>query len=874
MFFTQEDYRKIEKWLLANSRKDTEFAGAATPLKGNETVVLVQNGKNVKASVKDVVEQLFLLGVSDFVNITDKYGESYISLSQATELIPYRSRKVGQVVTFLDDTGKWSMYQFQGLRKNQWNTLSLWVDLIDLMKGMTVVDSEDIVTEVNSANQVSLKFADKTYNEADFSGLGRIYLRKNVVNVEDPVTGNVVTMNWLNQSMISKENTIYIIQYDYNLNKQTITIPSGCVLLFEGGSISNGNLKGNNTSIKANGNIRIFSNITIEGSILNDKIYMSWFNTAKGGDDTEEFRRAFKTVKNNEGLTITIDGNALYRLSDVVEVFSTTKVELTKGSTLLNTGNLGFEFGSTTQGVYKYDGYHDIVFYGGGTIDLSANPSGLNKEVNSAFRMYHARNILIEGITIMNSGNHHMIEVGGCQNVTFKNMKFIGFFHFDNLLTYKGECIQIEMARSGNGSDMPYFDRTTCDNITVEGCYFGPQVTFEEDGTQTPYGLIARGIGCHDELDTNLNDSFHTNINIVDNTFDRVYQACVSPRIMDKCLIKGNRALNLQGYFVCTFNSHSPSFTGSYYLPSQNLVIDSNYIEQEAGIQTIQAPSCMGNDYFNVYSLVGLENTVNVTITNNVFKNAQFYMIRCYNTQNTNINGNTFIDWAGLLREDIDYAIGFIDESISMMYPTGFKNVKVFNNIFTNANATNNLLSLTMNRTDVSVFGNTIKMASQLAASFKNMNNRMAFPLYTNSTYTDDTSEEGVIGTIALSDYPYNYSELQVFYTIPGYTNIFYSTYFNPIRNEIDGTNSDIMCSVMDTKSDNSLMLKQLHATLSNNNKNIVIDYNRIITHTIPESGTPTATRQIATTGAISGVGYIKVVKVLGLVANNVIANS
>ena len=169
---------------------------------------------------------------------------------------------------------------------------------------------------------------------------------------------------------------------------------------------------------------------------------------------------------------------------------------------------------------------------------------------------------------------------------------------------------------------MPYFDRTSCDNITVEGCYFGPQITFGADGTQTPYGLIARGIGCHDELNTTLNDSFHTNINIVDNTFDRVYQACVSPRIMDKCLIKGNRALNLQGYFVCTFNSHSSSFTGSYYLPSQNLVIDSNYIEQEAGLKTVQSPSCMGSDYFNMYSLVGLENTVNVTITNNVFKNA------------------------------------------------------------------------------------------------------------------------------------------------------------------------------------------------------------------------------------------------------------
>lgn len=283
MFFTQEDYRKIEKWLLANSRKDTEFAGAATPLKGNETIVLVQNGKNVEASVKDVVEQLFLLGVSDFVNITDKYNESYISLSQAIELIPYRSRKVGQVVTFLDDTGKWSMYQFQGLRKNQWNTLSLWVDLIDLMKGMTVVDSEDIVTEVNSANQVSLKFANKTYNEADFSGLGRIYLRKNIVNVEDPVTGNVVTMNWLNQSMISKENTIYIIQYDYNLNKQTITIPSGCVLLFEGGSISNGNLKGNNTYIEGTLN-NVFELISFEGKWNLPQISSDMFINYNGYD--------------------------------------------------------------------------------------------------------------------------------------------------------------------------------------------------------------------------------------------------------------------------------------------------------------------------------------------------------------------------------------------------------------------------------------------------------------------------------------------------------------------------------------------------------------------------------------------------------------
>lgn len=302
MFFTQEDYRKIEKWLLANSIKDTEFVGAATPLEGNETVVLVQNGKNVKASVKDVVEQLFLLGVSDFVNITDKYGESYISLSQAIELIPYRSRKVGQVITFLDETGKWSMYQFQGLRKNQWNTLSLWVDLIDPMKGMTVVDSEDIVTEVNSANQTSLKFADKTYNEADYSGLGRIYLRKNVINVEDPVTGNIVKMNYLTQSMISKENTIYIIQYDYSLNGQTIIIPDNCVLKFEGGSLKNGILDGNFTISSNKYNILI--DIIAKG-ILNEEIPIEWF----GGKAYSYWEDVQNGVDSNSALENAIQSN-------------------------------------------------------------------------------------------------------------------------------------------------------------------------------------------------------------------------------------------------------------------------------------------------------------------------------------------------------------------------------------------------------------------------------------------------------------------------------------------------------------------------------------------------------------------------------------
>lgn len=130
MFFTQEDYRKIEDYLKRKSIKDTQFDEAITPLDGEEEIAFVQNGKNVKAHVKDIVEQLFLLGVSDFVNITDKYNQSYIDLKEAIDLIPFYSRKKGQVITFINKEGDWVVYQFKGYNTLQWNNTTLWVNTL------------------------------------------------------------------------------------------------------------------------------------------------------------------------------------------------------------------------------------------------------------------------------------------------------------------------------------------------------------------------------------------------------------------------------------------------------------------------------------------------------------------------------------------------------------------------------------------------------------------------------------------------------------------------------------------------------------------------------------------------------------------------
>lgn len=94
-------------------------------------------------------------------------------------------------------------------------------------------DEEDI-TEQNG----TLQLANKTYDKQSFSGLGRVYLRKNIVGDK----------NVLTQAMINKANTIYVIQYDYDLNGQTIVTPSNSILKFDGGSFDNGIVDISNTT--------------------------------------------------------------------------------------------------------------------------------------------------------------------------------------------------------------------------------------------------------------------------------------------------------------------------------------------------------------------------------------------------------------------------------------------------------------------------------------------------------------------------------------------------------------------------------------------------------------------------------------------------
>lgn len=80
----------------------------------------------------------------------------------------------------------------------------------------------------------------------------------------------------ISQEDFTQENTIYEIRYNYTLDGGTITIPKGCELKFEGGSLNYGMLIGNDTKVSSNLNM-IFGELIFGGTFNIPFVYAEWF---------------------------------------------------------------------------------------------------------------------------------------------------------------------------------------------------------------------------------------------------------------------------------------------------------------------------------------------------------------------------------------------------------------------------------------------------------------------------------------------------------------------------------------------------------------------------------------------------------------------
>ena len=252
--------------------------------------------------------------------------------------------------------------------------------------GGTPPDEEDITRAQEGDGEV-LKFKNKEYAPESFSGLGRVYLRKNIVDGK----------NVLTQAMVSSENTVYHIQYDYTLDGATINMPAGCTLEFDGGSIGGGTLEGNNTTVSGP-NAKFKNDLTIGGTWNNETIYSRWFEFISSEDGTTDNVIVFKQLQNmangTRGCKIEFDGG--YYQSSVV-LNTPTKNEIKNG--------VSYPYWPMNE--YSKDG--EIVLH---IIDIPYVDINLN---NSTIKLINAQNpgaMIIQVDNVSNSYIHDGIIIG------------------------------------------------------------------------------------------------------------------------------------------------------------------------------------------------------------------------------------------------------------------------------------------------------------------------------------------------------------------------------------------------------------------------------------------------------------------------------
>lgn len=258
--------------------------------------------------LEDIIETISDKSIQWILN---NYNHIYVEYSESVEItrnkVPSLLRRNGLWITY--NNGKETITEYYKgsnndvLNYTQWTLDDNWErfdklkyadgsityqHLSDAVKqllgsGNTITnypDDEDLTVD-----GVNLKLKDREYDKDNFSGLGRVILRKNIMTVDGQ------PKNILSQDMINKENTIYEIRYDFDLNGNEITIPEGCVLDFQGGSLSNGNIIGSFTKINS-GICFIFNNIVLKEKWNINNLIPQWFGAKGDGinDDSESLK--------------------------------------------------------------------------------------------------------------------------------------------------------------------------------------------------------------------------------------------------------------------------------------------------------------------------------------------------------------------------------------------------------------------------------------------------------------------------------------------------------------------------------------------------------------------------------------------------------
>ena len=212
--------------------------------------------------------------------------------------------------------------------------------------------------------------------------------------------------------LFSYSNVTYKIVGNIDLDGGTLTIATGSILDFQGGSFSNGSITLQNTEVK--GNIRL-SSISLTGSCSNDITKLSWFTDDLANDYSANLQSLVNVTK-VQG-TVDIDS-----LSFIVN----TTVNITKALTIRGNGTRNYynlNIGSIRN---KITTANDIVI-------LNITSTQVRVEGITFIGAYST----LDPTTGVRLGTQALVSFSNASNCTLRNCNFL-YSHIGALFTNSG----------------------------------------------------------------------------------------------------------------------------------------------------------------------------------------------------------------------------------------------------------------------------------------------------------------------------------------------------------------------------------------------------------------------------------------------------
>lgn len=254
------------------------------------------------------------------------------------------------------------------------------------------------------------------------NGMGRVVLEKN-----KPLAAQLL-----------QTNTVYVIRYDFDLSinggnsSNSVIVPEGSVLYFEGGSLRNGILVGNNTNIVAD--TRIFSNtVSFSGTFNCRRIESYWWDVRDENpvyDNRESLQKGIDLASINKGGIFHISGGTIY-VNVVIEDKSYPFWYTTTGALNMKSNvHVLMDTGTTIRAIDNLEQrYVLFMFFQVNNASIEGGAICGDLETNAGARdetTYPNGNVQVKG------EHGHGVAIYSSNNISINNCK-IRYFHGDGI---------------------------------------------------------------------------------------------------------------------------------------------------------------------------------------------------------------------------------------------------------------------------------------------------------------------------------------------------------------------------------------------------------------------------------------------------------